>query len=300
MGGRAVPGGGELSLQPVRARAKKAGMNERTILISGCSSGIGLDAARSLRARGWRVFASCRKEADCERLRGEGFESPRLDYEDEASIAAALAEVLSATGGRLDALFNNGAYAIPGPVEDIPTEALRTIFQANFIGWHDLTRRVIPVMRAQGHGRIVQCSSVLGLVAMKWRGAYVATKFALEGLSDAMRLELAGTGIEVVIVDPGPIDTPFRQNAIAQFEKWIDWENSARVAEYRESLLDQLYKGGSKGPQWPASAVTKAVIRALDARRPKARYFVTTPTHAMALLRRVLPVRALDWVLSKG
>ncbi|HAW48699.1 MAG TPA: short-chain dehydrogenase, partial [Roseovarius sp.] len=158
----------------------------------------------------------------------------------------------------------------------------------------------IPVMRGQGHGRIVQCSSVLGLVAMKWRGAYVATKFALEGLSDAMRLELAGTGIEVVIIDPGPIDTPFRQNAIKQFEKWIDWENSMRVEEYRESLLDQLYKGSSKGPQWPAAAVTKRLIRALESPRPKARYYVTTPTYVMGALRRVLPVRALDWVLSRG
>ncbi|RXV58816.1 short-chain dehydrogenase [Roseovarius sp. A46] len=275
-------------------------MSERSILITGCSSGIGLDAARFLRGRGWRVFASCRKEADCVRLREEGFAAPRVDYEDEASIEAGLAEVLGATGGRLDALFNNGAYAIPGPVEDVPTEALRTIFQANLIGWHDLTRRVIPVMRGQGHGRIVQCSSVLGLVAMKWRGAYVATKFAQEGLSDAMRLELAGTGIEVVIIDPGPIDTPFRQNAIKQFEKWIDWENSARAEEYRESLLDQLYKGSSKGPQWPAAAVTKKLVHALESPRPKARYYVTTPTYAMGALRRVLPVRALDWVLSRG
>lgn len=275
-------------------------MSERSILITGCSSGIGLDAARSLRGRGWRVFAACRKEADCARLRAEGFAAPRIDYEDEASIEAGLAEVLGATGGRLDALFNNGAYAIPGPVEDVPTEALRTIFQANLIGWHDLTRRVIPVMRGQGHGRIVQCSSVLGLVAMKWRGAYVATKFALEGLSDAMRLELAGTGIEVVIIDPGPIDTPFRQNAIRQFEKWIDWENSVRADEYRESLLDQLYKGGGKGPQWPAAAVTKTLVRALESPRPKARYYVTTPTYVMGALRRVLPGRALDWLLARG
>ncbi|SFO24497.1 Short-chain dehydrogenase [Roseovarius lutimaris] len=275
-------------------------MTEKTVLITGCSTGIGYDAAHGLRARGWRVFASCRKEADCARLRGEGFDSPRIDYEDEASIARGLAEVLEATGGRLDALFNNGAYAIAGPVEDIPTEAMRTIFQANFIGWHDLTRRVIPVMRKQGAGRIVQCSSVLGLVAMKWRGAYVATKFAVEGLSDAMRMELTGTGIHVSIIDPGPIDTAFRANAIKQFEKWVDWENSARVEEYRETLLDQLYKGSSKGPQWPASAVTKKLVHALEAKRPKLRYYVTTPTYAMGALRRVLPARALDWVLSKG
>jgi NAD(P)-dependent dehydrogenase (short-subunit alcohol dehydrogenase family) len=275
-------------------------MSEKTILITGCSTGIGYDAAHALRALGWRVFASCRKDADCARLRDEGFDSPRIDYEDEASIAKGLAEVLEATGGRLDALFNNGAYAIAGPVEDIPTEAMRAIFQANFLGWHDLTRRVIPVMRVQGAGRIVQCSSVLGLVAMKWRGAYVATKFALEGLSDAMRMELAGTGIHVSIIEPGPIDTQFRANAIKQFEKWVDWENSARVEEYRATLLDQLYNGSSKGPQWPASAVTKKLVCALEARRPKPRYYVTTPTYLMGTLRRILPARALDWVLSKG
>jgi len=275
-------------------------MTEPIILITGCSSGIGLDAARTLRARGWRVFASCRKEADCDRLRAEGFDAPRIDYEDEASIASGLAEVLAATGGRVDVLFNNGAYAIPGPIEDVPSDAMRAIFQANLIGWHELTRQVIPVMREQGSGRIVQCSSVLGLVAMKWRGAYVATKFALEGLSDAMRLELAGTGIEVSIIDPGPIDTAFRRNAILQFEKWIDWENSTRVQEYRDNLLDTLYEGSSRGPQWPASAVTKALIHAAEARRPKARYHVTTPTRVMALLRRILPVRVLDRILQKG
>ncbi|HKL05223.1 MAG TPA: SDR family NAD(P)-dependent oxidoreductase [Roseovarius sp.] len=275
-------------------------MSQKSILITGCSSGIGYDAAHALRAQGWRVFAACRKIADCKRLRGEGFDSPLIDYDDEATIEQGLAEVLAATGGRLDALFNNGAYAIPGPVEDIPTDALRTIFQSNLIGWHDLTCRVIPIMRAQGHGRIVQCSSVLGFVAMKWRGAYVSTKFALEGLTDALRLEMAGTGIEVSIIDPGPIETAFRQNAIREFDKWIDWENSARADEYRDSLLDQLYKGSSKGPQWPASAVTGKLIHALTARRPRARYYVTTPTYVMGLLRRILPTRALDWVLSKG
>ena len=272
----------------------------KTILITGCSTGIGHDAAATLKSAGWRVFATCRKEADVARLASEGFESLRLDYEDGGSIASAVGEVLSRTGGTLDALFNNGAYAIPAPLEDVSREALRTIFEANLIGWHDLTNRVIPAMRAQGHGRIVNCSSVLGLVGMKWRGAYVATKFALEGMTDVLRMEMADAGIKVCLIDPGPIATDFRKNAILQFEKWVDWENSARAGEYRASLLDKLYKGSSSGPQWPASAVTGKLVTALTAANPKPRYYVTTPTHVMGAAKRLLPARALLWMLARG
>ena len=270
----------------------------RSILITGCSSGIGYDAAQGMRARGWRVFATCRQEADCERLRGEGFESVRLDYTDEDSIAAAADWVLGQTGGTLDALFNNGAFAVPGAVEDLPRGALREIFEANLFGWHDLTRRLIPAMRAQGHGRIVQCSSVLGLVGAAWRGAYVATKFGLEGLSDVLRMELHGTGIDVVLIEPGPIGTKFRQNAIPHFEKWIDWENSARRAEY-EALRDRLYKKtGPDAFELPPSAVTEKLIHAVEGKRPRARYYVTTPTYFAGFLRRILPTRAMDWVIT--
>lgn len=270
----------------------------RSILITGCSSGIGYDAAQGMRARGWRVFAACRQEADCERLRSEGFESVRLDYTDEDSIAAAVDFVLGQTGGTLDALFNNGAFAVPGAVEDLPRGALREIFEANLFGWHDLTRRLIPAMRAQGHGRIVQCSSVLGLVGAAWRGAYVATKFGLEGLSDVLRMELHGTGIDVVLIEPGPIGTKFRQNAIPHFEKWIDWENSARRAEY-EALRDRLYKKtGPDAFELPPSAVTEKLIHAVEGKRPRARYYVTTPTYFAGFLRRILPTRAMDWVIT--
>ena len=228
----------------------------RSLLITGCSSGIGYDAAQGMKARGWRVFATCRKPEDCERLRGEGLESFVLDYADEASIAAAVAEVQSRTGGRLDALFNNGAHACPGLVEDLPRDALRAIFEVNLFGYHDLTRRVIPMMRAHGAGRIVNCSSILGLVGAKWRGAYVATKFAMEGLTDVLRIEMQGTGVEVVLIEPGPITSKIRQNAVRHFERWIDWQNSARAGEYA-ALRHRLYE--SRGPdrfELPASAVT--------------------------------------------
>ncbi len=272
----------------------------RSLLITGCSSGIGFDAAQGLRARGWRVFASCRQEVDCERLRALGFESPRLDYADPASIEAALGEVLAATGGTLDALYNNGAHACPGAVEDLPTDALREIFEVNLFGWHDLTRRVIPIMRAQGHGRIVNCSSVLGLVGVKWRGAYVATKFALEGLTDVLRLEMEGTGIHVSLIEPGPVTSRIRQNAVTHFERWIDWRASARAGEY-ETLLHRLYGPANVDRfERPPSAVTARLVHALENPRPRARYFVTTPTHAMGALRRVLPTRALDWVVGRA
>ena len=275
-------------------------MGKPTILITGASSGIGFAAAQGLRDAGWQVFASCRQETDCARLSALGFMSPRIDYADPESIVTGLAEVLEATDGRLDALYNNGAYACPGAVEDLPVEGLRAIFETNVFGWHELTRLVIPVMRAQGGGRIVNCSSVLGLVPMKWRGAYVSTKYALEGLTDVLRLEMQGTGIHVVLIEPGPVTSKIRENAIPHFEKWIDWENSARANEYAQ-VLDRLYLDRGKDKfELPPSAVTKKLLHALTAKRPKPRYYVTTPTYLMGFLKRVLPTRALDALILRG
>src|SRR6056297_139370 len=276
--------------------------NQRSILITGCSSGIGLDAAHGLRARGWRVFAACRASEDCARLREQGFESPLIDYQDSTSITSGLAEVLEATGGTLDALFNNGAFACPGAVEDLPTDAMRALFEANFFGWHELTRQVIPVMRAQGAGRIVQCSSVLGLVTLRWRGAYNATKFALEGLTDTLRIEMRDTPIDVILIEPGPVTSKIRVNSIPHFERWIDWENSPRAEQYRAGLRARLYRDSDKPDTFelPPSAVTRKLVHALESRRPRPRYYVTVPTHLMGTLRRLLPTRALDWVLSRG
>ena len=275
---------------------------QKSILITGCSSGIGHDAALGLQQAGWRVFATCRAETDCERLRGEGLESFRLDYTDEASMAAALAEALARTGGTLDALFNNGAYGIPGAVEDLPTQALREIFETNLFGYHELTRRVVPVMRAQGHGRIVNCSSVLGFVGMRWRGAYVATKNALEGLTDVLRLEMADTQVKVILIEPGPITSLIRENSIAHFERWIDWRASPHADRYRASLLRRLYREKAKPDAFelPASAVTAKLQTALESPRPRPRYFVTVPTHVMGIARRLMPSRALDWLLGKA
>lgn len=269
------------------------------VLITGCSSGIGLDAARGLQARGWRVFASARNPDDCARLRAEGFESPRLDVDDPDSIAQALEQVLAATGGRLDALYSNAAFACPGAVEDLPRAAMREIFETNLFGALDLTNRIIPVMRAQGHGRIVWCSSVLGLVTQRWRGAYVATKFAMEGLADTLRLELRGTGIHVSLIEPGPITSRIRENSIPHFERHIDWKASAQRSRY-EKLLHRLYE--SRGPdrfELPPAAVTRRIAHALESPRPRVRYLVTTPTHLAWAMRRFLPVAWVDRVLYR-
>ncbi len=273
---------------------------QKSILITGCSSGIGYDAAHTLKSRGWRVFATCRKQDDCDKLISEDLESFLLDHTDQASMETAVAECLNRTGGTLDALFNNGAYGIPGAVEDLPTDALRTIFETNLFGYHALTRLVLPVMRAQGHGRILNCSSVLGFAVMKWRGAYNSTKFAMEGLTDTLRIEMRDTGIHVILIEPGPITSKIRQNSIPHFEKWIDWENSPRRNEYKTRLIKRLY--ADTGPdtfELPASAVSKKVIHALEHPRPKPRYFITTPTYIMAALKRLLPTRATDWLTAK-
>ncbi|KIC40005.1 oxidoreductase [Ruegeria sp. ANG-R] len=272
---------------------------QKSILITGCSSGIGLDAAHGMRARGWRVFASCRQQRDCDRLRAQGFESPLIDYTDTDSITSGLHQVLEATGGTLDALFNNGAHGLPGAVEDVPIEGLRLIFETNVFGWHELTRQVIPVMRAQGHGRIVQNSSVLGLVAFPWRGAYVATKYAIEGLTDTLRLELRDTDIKVILIEPGPVTSKIRVNSIPVFERFIDWKNSALRQRYEESLLKRLYESsGTDRFELPASAVTAKLAHAVESRRPRARYYVTTPTYIAGCLRRILPTRTIDRILS--
>lgn len=274
---------------------------KKSILITGCSSGIGYDAAHGMRDAGWHVFASCRKQADCDRMIGEGFESPLLDYNDTATLESGLAEVLAATGGTLNALFNNGGFGTPGAAEDLPREALRANFETNVFGVHDLTTRVIPVMRAQGHGRIVQHSSVLGLVAIRWRPAYNATKFALEGLTDTLRIEMADTNIKIVTMNTGPVTSKIREKSIPHFEKWIDWENSPRRDQYERGLRKRLYEDtGPDAFELPASAVTAKLLKACTHPNPKPRYYVTAPTYLMGFLRRILTSRGLDRVLRRA
>lgn len=272
----------------------------RTILITGASSGIGENAAATLKLRGWRVFATARKDEDLARLAGAGIESVFLDYADEASIEAAADHVLRATGGRLDALFNNGAYGQVGAIEDLTTDLLRRQFEANFFGWHALTRRVIPVMRRQKAGRIIQCSSILGFVAGKYRGAYVGSKHALEGLTDTLRIELSGTGIHVALIEPGPIATRFQENALAHFRQTIDIDASPHRADYESQLARLTGKRTPSRFKLGPEAVTEALLHALDSPRPKTRYRVTTLTKGAALLKRWLPDRVFDTLIARN
>lgn len=268
----------------------------RSILITGCSSGIGAEAAHILRGRNWRVFPTARKREDIDKLTAQGFEAFQLDYEDPESIRETAKAVLALTDGRLDAVFNNGAYAVPGALEDIPTEALRALFEANFIGWHDLTRQLIPAMRANRSGRIVQCSSVLGFVALKFRGAYTASKFAVEAYTDTLRQELKGSGLHVSLIEPGPIDTRFTQNTLANFDRWIG-EEGLQASVFRDAYAKRRTRmeSGEPGPfKLPPNAVVKRLIHAVEAKRPKARYHVTVPTRFMAVAKRLLPTGLLD------
>jgi len=271
----------------------------RSILITGCSSGIGECAARILRDRGYRVFATARRPRDVERLRVEGFDALPLDLADSASIRAAVAAVLEATGGTLYGLFNNGAYGQPGAVEDLRREVLREQFETNLFGAHELTNLVIPVMRRQGHGRIIQNSSVLGFAAMHFRGAYNASKYALEGLTDTLRLELAGSGVYVSLVEPGPIASRFRDNAYRMYRKNIDPETSPHRETYQVMEARLLKEGPAVPFTLGPEAVVAKVIHALEARRPRERYYVTFPTYLFGYLKRILSTRALDALVGK-
>ena len=274
---------------------------QKSILITGCSSGIGLDCAKTLHAHGWTGFASCRQQKDCDRLKMMGIEAPRLDHADPVSSTETIQYILTKTNGKLDAVFNNGAFAVPGAVEDLPTDALRSIYETNLFGYHEVIRQVIPIMRAQGKGKILNCSSVLGFVAMPWRGAYNSTKFALEGLTDTLRIEMRNTNINVILIEPGPIGTKIRENSIPHFERWVDWENSPRKKQYETDLIKRLYQPKNKPDTFelPVSAVTKVVMKALESHHPKPRYYVTIPTHFMGFLRRILSTRSLDWFISR-
>jgi NAD(P)-dependent dehydrogenase (short-subunit alcohol dehydrogenase family) len=273
--------------------------HQRAVLITGCSSGIGLCVARGLHTRGYTVIASARKKEDVARLQAEGLTAIQLDLADSGSIQQAVEQTLQLTQGKLFALFNNGAYGQPGAVEDLSRQVLRQQFETNLFGTVELTNHLIPVMRKQGFGHIIQNSSVLGLITLPYRGAYNASKFALEGITDTLRQELSGTGISVSLIEPGPIESQFRKNAFAAYQQHIDAHNSAHCDTYQK-MEARLRKKGPAAPfTLPAEAVLKKVIHALESANPRPRYYVTFPTYLFAVLRRLCSTRWLDKVLLK-
>ena len=271
----------------------------QTILITGCSSGIGYTCAHGLKKLGYDVFATCRKEEDVARLKKEGLNAFRLDLCDSQSLHVALAWMLSLTNGRIDVLFNNAAYGQPGAVEDLRREVLREQFETNVFGTLELSNLVLPYMRAQKSGRIVFNNSILGFAAMSYRGAYNASKFAIEGFADTMRLELKGSGVEVVLIEPGPIRGAFRKNALAKFLRNIDQERSAHKDVYAKTL-ERLQKTGDAPFTLGAEAVLKVLVCAVESKHPKARYGVTFPTKLFALLKRILPTCMMDVIARKA
>lgn len=281
-----------------RVGAQEKETSEHAVLITGCSSGIGGCLADGLKARGYRVFAAARKPADVAALAAAGFDSVRLDLADSDSVHAAVDRVLERTDNRLYGLINNAGYGQPGAVEDLSRAALRAQFETNLFGTHELTARLLPVFRAQNGGRIVQISSLLGIVCLPYRGAYNASKFALEALSDTLRLELRGTGIHVSLIEPGPIATRFRGSSLAAYQAHIDPSTSIHRAQY--GAVERRLRESDRPVPFvrPPQAVLRQVVRALEARRPRARYRVTVPAHAFGLLRRFLPDWALDRILA--
>lgn len=272
---------------------------DRAVLVTGCSSGIGRRVALGLAERGYQVFASARRADDVDALRDAGLQALQLDVDDSSSIEAAVDAVLQATGGRLYGLFNNAGFGQPGAVEDLPREALRAQFETNLFGPQELIRRVLPAMREQGGGRIIQHSSVLGFIALRYRGAYIASKYALEGLTDTLRLELRGTGIQVSLVESGPIESRFRANAYRAYQRHIRAAGSPHESAYA-AMEQRLLKPGPVAPfTLPADAVLDKVVHALGSRRPKIRYRVTVPTYLFAVAKRVLTQRFLDRVLLR-
>jgi NAD(P)-dependent dehydrogenase (short-subunit alcohol dehydrogenase family) len=273
----------------------------KSVLVTGCSSGIGLATARLLRDRGWAVLPTARKPEDMDRLRSEGFNPVQLDVTDSAAIHQTANDVLRLFGGRLGALVNNAGYGQPGAMEDMTRDAMREQFEVNVFGLQELTNQLVPAFRRQGYGRIVNVSSVLGRISIPFMGIYSASKYAVEAMSDAMRVELWNSGIAVSLVEPGPIETAFRKTskdrALGQqehfgrshFEKY--YREQVSKAETKEKLTHVF--------MLPPEAVARKILHALESPRPRRRYPVTAVAYVIEFLRHFVPDGLIDRVMSR-
>jgi len=271
----------------------------KNVLITGCSSGIGYSSATVLHQKGYQVLATVRSIADAKPLEKLGIKCIELDLNDSDAIVKGVALANKYFGGQIDVLFNNAAYGQPGAVEDLKRDVLREQFETNVFGTQELTNLIIAQMRQQGGGRVIYNSSVLGLVSLAYRGAYNASKYAIEGLADTLRIELSNTNIHISLIEPGPITSQFRANAFAKYQQHIDKSASAHRDVYK-AMEARLTKVGPAAPfTLPPEAVVDKLLHAIESKRPKIRYYVTFPTYLLATLKRLLPHRGLDWVLRK-
>lgn len=259
--------------------------DKKYVLITGCSfGGIGYATARILQDMGYSVIATARDEEDVILLQNEGFTAFVLDLRDKKTIDKALRETLHLTNNKLYALFNNGGYGQLGALEDLSTKALREQFETNLFGYHRVIRKVLPIMKAQGYGKIINHSSILGLISLRFRGAYQASKYALEGYSDTLRLELEGTGISVSVINTGPVESNFRTNAIKKFYETVDVLNS----RFKDIYTDKIENRKKSGFSLPASSVAEVVYQILQSDKPKPRYYVTKASYILAYAKKVL------------
>ena len=274
-------------------------MKTKNILITGCSSGIGKNVAITLHNKGWRVFATCRSKTDCTFFTKLGIESFPLDLLKEESINCAVNLVKEKTKSQLDVLFNNGTYAIPGAIQDIPRSAMREIFEVNVFGQIDLINRCIPLMMNSDYPKIINCSSVLGFISLPYRGLYSATKYSIEALTDALRRENYDSKIKFVLIQPGPINTDIKKKSVKHFEKWIDWKKSIHKKTYENRVIKRLYDNNYKNSfnsyELQPNEVTKILINILNLKKPKARYKITIQTKIAQIMTKLLPTNTLDW-----
>lgn len=273
-------------------------VENKSVLVTGCSSGIGLATAELLRDKGWNVYPTARKVEDLDMLEAMGFPAMQLDVASSISIEATVDQLMSACGGRLGAVVNNAGFGMPGAIQDLTRDAMRQQFEVNLFGLQELTNRLIPVFREQGYGRIVNVSSVVGRIALPFMGIYSASKFALEAISDVQRIELSPDSISVSIVEPGPIETRFSTNCAGEGELALDADRSRFSASYKR-YFDKRRSGGMSEDRFrlPPAIVAGKILHALESSHPKIRYCVTLPAYLGSMAARFVPAGLIDRVM---